>query len=680
VQYSLRRAPTLLVALAFLLLAAATATAHTGRYGGTEDRAPFNTMPAEDDGPAFFSGDGARQHDGDLGHLPASSSNVELVGSLEPSAVFGPIVEGQIADLAVYKNYAYLASWSEETCSRGGTYIVDITNPRRPVDTGIFLPALSKNYHGEGAHVISASTRNFTGDLLAVNNETCASTSVGGGFDLYDVSNPRDPRPLIQGAGDFGGEGQMNGQGTKAREYHSVFMWKDDGKVYLVGTDNEEFHDVDIFDISNPRRPKPVAEYDMLEEFPQIAEATPPYGDEVFNHDMVVKEVGGRDMLLDSYWDGGYLLVDIENPEKPIYKGDVDFSDGKTDPLHPGNVPPEGNAHQAEFSADNEYFLAADEDFNPYRAHEFFIDGVKWPASEVGGGTSQAALPDQELDGPAFYGGYGCPQDPTPNVPTAPSRESLGLTADQERILVLQRGPFGDPAEDYDGDGKIYDDDDACFPGEKAAQAYDKGWDAILLVNRHPDSGDPAADEAYCGSGGYDASKPMVTLCTTHEAFHVLFDSDPRFETPYAVGDSPQIGAQATGQIRGTSRFDGWGYAHLFRNQSGKVEEVDAYAIPEALDPNYAFGFGDLSIHEFAADPQQNLAYVSYYSGGMRVFRFGEEGLTPVGHYIDGGGNNFWGVETFVAGQSAPRNLRGKTLFAGSDRDHGIWIFRYTGG
>jgi hypothetical protein len=244
----------------------------------------------------------------------------------------------------------------------------------------------------------------------------------------------------------------------------------------------------------------------------------------------------------------------------------------------------------------------------------------------------------------------------------------------------MQRGPFGDPDEDYDGDGKIYDDDDACFPGEKAAQAYDKGWDAILLVNRHPDNGDPAADEAYCGSGGYDPSKPMVTLCTTHGAFHELFGSTPRFESPYEPGDAPAIGARSSASVRGTSRFDGWGFARLFRNQAGKIQEVDAYAIPEALDPNYAFGFGDLSIHEFATDPTQNLAYVSYYSGGMRVFRFGEAGLTEVGHYVAEGGNNFWGVETFVAGESAPKNLRGKQLFAGSDRDHGIWIFRYTGG
>jgi hypothetical protein len=679
VQYSLRRAPALLAALALLLLAAATAAA-TPVTRNSLDRAPFNTkFAAEDDGPSIFSGEGAHQHGGDHGHLPASSQNVELMGSVEPTSKFGDIAEGQIADLSVYKDYAYLNSWSDEDCSRGGVYVVDISNPRKPVDTGVFLEALDNNYHGEGAHVISVSSRDFTGDLLAVNNETCASTDRGGGFDLYDVTDPRNPKVLVQGAGDFGGEGQMVGQGTKANEYHSVFLWKDDGRVYLVGTDNEELHDVDIFDVTNPRDPRPVNEIDMLDKFPQIAEEDPtPYGNEVFNHDMVVKEIGGRDVLLDSYWDGGYLLIDVENPASPKYIGDVDFTRGATDPLHPGNVPPDGNAHQAEFSHDNQYFLAADEDFNPYRADKFFIDGVEWPATEVGGGTSQAALSDQELDGPLFYGGYGCPQDPTDDVPDAPSRESLGLPPDQERILVLQRGPFGDPTEDYDGDGKIYDDDDACFPGDKASVAFDHGWDALLLVNRH--NGSAAADEAYCGSGGYNPAKPMVTLCTTHAAFHELFGTELGFESPYEPGDYPAEGARSAKQVLGTSRFDGWGYAHLFRNQGGKIEEVDAYAIPEALDPNYAFGYGDLSIHEFATDPTQNLAYVSYYSGGVRVFRFGESGLTEVGHYIAEGGNNFWGVETFVAGQSAPRPLRGQRLFAGSDRDHGIWIFRYTGG
>ena len=94
--------------------------------------------------------------------------------------------------------------------------------------------------------------------------------------------------------------------------------------------------------------------------------------------------------------------------------------------------------------------------------------------------------------------------------------------------------------------------------------------------------------------------------------------------------------------------FDGWGYVNLFERENGKVRRIDSYAIPEALDPAFAFGFGDLSVHEFAMDPGENLAYSSYYAGGMRVFEFGAGGIEEVGHFIDAGGNNFWGVETFV--------------------------------
>jgi hypothetical protein len=614
---------------------------------------------------ADFRSPDAHQHGGDEGHLEPSSENVELVGKLEPDDEFGPIVEGQIADLAVYKDYAYLNSWSEESCTKGGVYVVDIRNPKKPVEVD-FIPALSGNYHGEGAHVISVATKSFTGDLLAVNNEFCTDTpTAGGGFDLYDVTDPHNPRILVQGAGDRGGEGQMNGGDATSNDYHSVFLWKDDGKVYLVGTDNIELHDVDIFDVTNPRQPKAVGEYDLVELFPQISEASPPNGDQVFNHDMVVKEVNGRDVLLDSYWDGGYVLADVENPAKPTYIGDVDF--GPIDPLDvAGNAPPEGNAHQAEFSHDNTYFLAADEDFNPYRVDKFYVGDPlptnERPAAEVGGGQSVASLPDRTLSGQVVYGGYGCPADPN-TLPLASAYPQLGA-GDDEQILLMQRGPSGDPSAPYE----------ACFPGEKAAKAFDAGWEAIVLVNRH--LGSAAADEPFCGSGAYESAKPMVTICTTHGAFHELFGETPNFST---YPDGPAIGDVSVERVEATSKFDGWGYAHLYRNMGGKIQEVDAYSVPEAIDPNFAFGFGDLSIHEFATDPGQNLAYISYYSAGMRVVEFGEDGINEVGHYIHEDGNNFWGVETFVPSSGMAGKLQGKRLFAGSDRDHGIFIFRYTG-
>ena len=663
-------------AVAAMLLAIASMAVAAPVKRTSADRAPVNT-----DGGDSFSGD-ADQHGGTDGHLPGSSLNVQRVGKLELTGQFGNVEPGQIADLAVYKDFAYLNSWTTETCDRGGTFVADIRDPKRPKEVA-FVPALTDNYHGEGAHVISVSTRSFTGDLLAVNNEICTGKTParGGGFDLYDVTDPTNPEVLIQGFGDFGPEGKMTGNDTVSKQYHSVFLWKDDGNVYLVASDDEELHDVDIFDVSNPRNPKPVAEYDMLETFPQIAENPMPYGNLVLNHDMIVKEIGGRDVLLDSYWDAGYLQIDIENPTKPAYIGDTDF--GPFDPLVSGISPPEGNAHQAEYSFDNEYFLAADEDFNPYRADKFFVDAAERPAAEVGGGTSAASLPDQTLSGNVVYGGYGCPADTTV-LPKASdytdgnaANGELTLQPGDEKILLMQRGPSGDPTADYNTNGDLTDD--ACFPGEKAAKAFDAGWDAIVLVNRH--FGSAAADEPYCGSGAYDPAKPMVTVCTTHAAYHELFGTTPDFSTPYASTDAPAIGAVSARRVKATSKFDGWGYAHLYKREpsSGKSVRIDSYAIPEALQPAYAFGYGDLSIHEFATDPTRNIAYSSYYAGGVRVFKFGPGGLDEVGHYIDSQGNNFWGIETFVGGNNAG-NLKGKRLFAGSDRDHGLWIFRYTGG
>ena len=79
---------------------------------------------------------------------------------------------------------------------------------------------------------------------------------------------------------------------------------------------------------------------------------------------MVVKEIDGVQTLLAAYWDGGYVLSNVEDPADATYIGDTRFDD--TDPLT-GLSPPEGNAHQAEFSHDSKFILAADEDFDAYR-------------------------------------------------------------------------------------------------------------------------------------------------------------------------------------------------------------------------------------------------------------------------------------------------------------------------
>jgi hypothetical protein len=127
--------------------------------------------------------------------------------------------------------------------------------------------------------------------------------------------------------------------------------------------------------------------------------------------------------------------------------------------------------------------------------------------------------------------------------------------------------------------------------------------------------------------------------------------------------------------------FTGWGYVRLFRTKvpgevgsTGSIQQIDTYAIPEAQDPDYALGFGDLTIHEVATDPRPgtNLAYFSYYSGGFRVAEYDNRGIREVGAFIDEGGNNFWGVEVH-------KHPDGRYYVLASDRDFGLYIFQYTG-
>ena len=111
-----------------------------------------------------------------------------------------------------------------------------------------------------------------------------------------------------------------------AHEIHSVFAWDAGKRAYAVLVDNRESRNVDIVDISNPRRPSIIAEYDLASQFPQIPQERPANLVDVFHHDVVVKKVGARQVMLVSYWDGGYVKLDVTNPKRARYLADSDFA------------------------------------------------------------------------------------------------------------------------------------------------------------------------------------------------------------------------------------------------------------------------------------------------------------------------------------------------------------------
>lgn len=576
------------------------------------------------------------QHGGDEGHLAPVSSNVEVVGSLELKNV----EPGKIADVGVLNGYAYLAAWGGETCTKNGVYVVDIKNPAAPKQVA-FVPSKEGSAPGEGVQAVSISTRYFTGDILVTNNEKCKDKAGFGGMNIYDISKPTSPTPLAVGIGDT----TVAGQGKKdANDIHSVFAWdagdKPSDKAYAVIIDNEEGEDVDIFDISNPKQPVLVREYDLDRDFPQIVQATPSSLTSVFSHDVVVKEINGRQIMLVSYWDGGYVQLDVTNPAKAVYIGDTDFENVDPEAAESGfRVAPEGNAHQAEFTIDNRYVLAADEDFGPFALTATTSGGGAITASS-GDGTTPLAGGDT-IKGKTVFVGRACIGDPA-----VPQNGAA-------KIAVVERGK--------------------CTFTEKVANVIAAGgYGAVLIFNRE-------GEDACNATLGMSVEGAIPTFGVAPRQQGLALFGVPYVETNCLAGDGSAQAPIELGDtgvdVTFTSTFDGWGYVHLYSakpGRDGKLKELDTYAVPEAHDPEYATNFGDLSVHEVAVSQKDaTLSYISYYGAGLRVIKIEKNRIKEVGSFIDEGGNNFWGVETFVSD--------GVEYVAASDRDFGLYIFKYTG-
>jgi len=229
-----------------------------------------------------------------------------------------------------------------------------------------------------------------------------------------------------------------------------------------------------------------------------------------------------------------------------------------------------------------------------------------------------------------------------------------------------------------------------CFFSKKVETGQLAGYKAVIIGQSHAGSRNGLLPDSFlCGGQGHAFPITVSAICTGHRAMHLLFSDPPAYSAPEGFapgGDLPAIGTLGA-SVSARTVFDGWGYAHL--HDAATLAELDTYAIPEALDPAKAKGFGNLTVHEVKTDPRRNidLAYFSWYSGGLRVASFGPGGITEVGHYIAEGGSDFWGVFPLCADQCLTndrdqgrgRDNAKRPLILMSDRDSVLWILRYTG-
>ena len=622
-----RRTASLLALLVMLAAVTLLGASPAGAQHGPEDGHIYADPALDTDG------------DGDWGKIEFVSQ--VTVHDAEPEL---------IADVTAFGNYAYLARFGGADCvgpegggPDGGVYVIDISDPANPREVG-FIRTHQDTLVGEGMQVVHVTTPEFTGDVLVLNHEGCGK-NYKAGVSLWDVTDPLHPRKLSEHFGDFTVDDQPN-RPHDANQTHSAFLWDAGDKAYLVATDDEEVTDVDIFDVTDPKKPVLIGEFNLNE----LDISQPELGlVDSFLHDMVVKQIGGRFIMLLSYWDGGYVLLDVTDPANPVFLGDSEFNNPDPELLEQAGVAltPEGNAHQAEFTADSRFVIGTDEDFAPYRLAVSTDDGGEFRASI---GTNTTVEEATGIEGTTVFVGRACPGDPA--VPPAPD-----LPGDE--IAVVERG--------------------VCLFTEKVAAVLAAGgYEAVVIMNRE-------GPDACTGVFTPDVEGDIPTILVGRDAGFALFDQP--FDLAACLDDTPEQSTIPIGtvgdQITGVEAvFDGWGYVHLFGvtigATSATLTELDTFAIPEAMDPDFAEGFGDLSVHEVATDPTDpDLAYLSYYAGGLRALRIVNGELVEVGGYIDpvggvteAGGNNFWGVEVWTHPET------GEEYILASDRDSGLWIFQ----
>jgi hypothetical protein len=549
-----------------------------------------------------------------------------------------------ITDVYALNGYAYVGKWYPE-CPNAGVHVVDVRNPETPKKVA-FVPSGGHDYVSEGVFAMHMDTAHFTGDILVMDNEPCDSKYLGG-ISIWNVTDPTHPKPLAKGVGDRVRNDPTNPRPKRhASASHSAMAWQAGDKAYAVLVDNEERLDVDILDITDPRSPQLIGEFG-LDDWPQAKDEQSrglgTFFSASFHHDMWVKEINGHFYMLLSYWDAGWILLNVDDPANPVYLDDFDYA--AIDPLF--GMPPEGDAHQGMWSTDNQYILAADEDYTPlgffleiedgpspglFRAEEFY--GARLIAREYR---------DKRINGPTPYGGHGCSHR------VIPSPSTLDLQPGEEKILVVQRGD--------------------CKLMKKAKRAHGAGYDSLVVAADHEASrGGDAPDDPRCPLLFPRRRARINVACVGHHAFHLIYGTEPNYE---GVETAPQPGVVGA-RINVGERFDGWGYLHLL--DAATLDEIDSYAIPEASSlPPRPFA-RLLSIHEIKPDPRPevHLAYASWYGGGARVIRFGPEGLAEVGHYAKRKKTDFWG--TFPLAREGRRPL---LLF--SDRSFGLIALEYTG-
>ena len=590
-------------------------------------------------------------HDSDNdGHVPANTNyGFEVVGR----DTLAGVTDGLYTDVWSHDGYAYIGTF-QDPCTDAGVFVVDIEAAiaQYPATEGATVAEIKSapNTRINDVKVHTVGDK----DVLITTQEPCgmqipgapqsgftAPFQVGqGGISLYDVTNPAKPKALKKNFLEFEG-------------VHNTYAWTHNGRSYLIGTANTfDFEDTFFVDITKPQSPKLLTVTGALDWIPQgvnLDQLETGSSAGIFNHDVWVDIIDGTPTAVVSYWDLGFVTLDVTDPANPVFLDDSTYPD--PEPIL--GQPYEGNAHAAVFGGNGDYIFGGDEDFAP-SSFGITYDGADYPAGQALFGDDPATLAGNV----EYVGGEACASIPAPTV-------------DEPQVALIDRG--------------------GCFFSDKGYNAQEAGFEGYIVANNDGDAllnmspGDdplPTIPGVFVGQSTGDAIKANQGLPVSASS---IFDGWGYLHVINNTGGTQTVPVQ--GQASGESQ------------EVPQMHELGYYAPAEAVeDPRPAIGVlerGDLTMHNIEADPltQDTVPsfdagprmFVSWYSLGMRAVEYrpghyhdngnGEgsysQNVHEVGRWIAEEGSNFWGVHVDEAAD-------GSQIILASDRNLGLYVFTFS--
>ena len=276
------------------------------------------------------------------------------------------------ADVWVYKGYAYVGQWGfgdwangskDRFCPAGSNtsvLVLDARNPANPQIVGRLqnppntsaedVVVYTARYGSLKDHDIAAAGIQWCGDSR---NDAHADR----GLMLWDVTNPAAPAQIgylhtaccTRGVHEF--EVQHRTDLHRTFAYASVPTSRYPDSTSPNGyRDRNGDGDFRLFDITDPANPFQVADWGIQDiggpfYAGQGCDPDPNYG-----HGAEPSDNGK--LVFVSYWDSGFIALDVTNPAQPIFKGHT---------VYPANA--DGDAHSASYDDARKLLFSADEDF-----------------------------------------------------------------------------------------------------------------------------------------------------------------------------------------------------------------------------------------------------------------------------------------------------------------------------